>query len=154
MLLRRWLTKAMQVGTDPSLCAGNVLLTEAPREAVPCGLRALVGDFGLARDLGGAEVLVSHTYGTVDHQAPEVLREGHIAKARPDLTLSGKPGPSPSALGLVGTVNHQAPEVLREGHIAKARPTPPSPGLGRGRLGVAVSAWILPMHAHTSRAYI
>ena len=34
----------------------------------------------LARHLGGAESLQSNTYGTVDHQAPEVLRDGRIAK--------------------------------------------------------------------------
>ncbi|KAK9843472.1 hypothetical protein WJX81_004368 [Elliptochloris bilobata] len=63
------------------LSGGNVLLQEAPERGSACGLRALVGDFGLARHLGGAEALQSTTYGTVDHQAPEVLRDGHIAKA-------------------------------------------------------------------------
>ena len=60
--------------------AGNVLLTEDPERGASGGLRALVGDFGLARHLGGAEALQSNTYGTVDHQAPEVLRDGRIAK--------------------------------------------------------------------------
>lgn len=55
------------------------------------GLKALVGDFGLARDLGGATAAVSTTYGTVDHQAPEVLREGHITKARPLLASPKAP---------------------------------------------------------------
>lgn len=81
-----------------------MLLTEDPERGASGGLRALVGDFGLARHLGGAEALQSTTYGTVDHQAPEVLRDGRIAKVGAPLSplwvcSAGAVDSSPGARG-------------------------------------------------------
>lgn len=60
--------------------------------AAPRGLRALLSDFGLSRDLADGETHWStRSVGTITHVAPELLMSGHLSP-RADIYALGAPG--------------------------------------------------------------
>eukprot|EP00878_Enallax_costatus_P015719 GHUV01016470.1.p1 GENE.GHUV01016470.1~~GHUV01016470.1.p1 ORF type:complete len:346 (+),score=111.35 GHUV01016470.1:799-1836(+) len=65
------------------LSAFNVMLSSADAAASlgSRGFVAKVADFGLSRSLAHTSKIITKTYGTITHMAPEVLEHGMVSKA-------------------------------------------------------------------------
>jgi hypothetical protein len=62
------------------ISAANVLLASNPESADSVGFVAKLGDFGLARKLGGRSAAFRGSCGTITHSAPELFEESGASK--------------------------------------------------------------------------